>query len=111
MRHIVRVFGRTSITTYVFIQNYRTLVYASGVKAHCCDTDASRADVPALHFLVVQVIFMSETARFANVVLPGASFFEKSGTFTNGERRVQRVKEVIPPLAGTTTDGQIVSAS
>jgi len=36
-------------------------------------------------------------------VLPGASFFEKSGTFTNGERRVQRVNEVIPPLAGTKT--------
>ena len=62
-------------------------------------------------FLVVQEIFMSETAKFANVVLPGASFFEKSGTFTNGERRVQRVNEVIPPLAGTKTDGQIVSAS
>ena len=52
-----------------------------------------------------------QTAKFANVVLPGASFFEKSGTFTNGERRVQRVNEVIPPLAGTKTDGQIVSAS
>ena len=42
---------------------------------------------------------MSETAKFANVVLPGASFFAKSGTFTNGERRVQRVNEVIPPPA------------
>jgi len=50
---------------------------------------------------------MSETAKFANVVLPGAWFVEKSGTFTNGERRVQRVNEVIPPLAGTKTDGQI----
>ena len=52
---------------------------------------------------------MSETAKFADVVLPGASFFEKSGTFTNGERRVQRVNEVIPPLAGTKT-GEIVAA-
>ena len=59
-------------------------------------------------FPVAQEIFMSETAKFANVVLPGASFFEKSGTFTNGERRVQRVNEVIPPLAGTKTGGQIV---
>ena len=49
---------------------------------------------------------MSETAKFANVVLPGASFFEKSGTFTTGGRRVQRVNEVIPPLAGTKTDGR-----
>jgi predicted molibdopterin-dependent oxidoreductase YjgC len=40
-------------------------------------------------------------------VLPGASFIKKSGTFTNGERRVQRVNEVIPPLAGAKTDGQI----
>jgi formate dehydrogenase major subunit len=48
----------------------------------------------------VQETFMSETAKFANVVLPGASFFETSGTFTNGGRRVQRVNEVIPPLAG-----------
>jgi formate dehydrogenase major subunit len=62
----------------------------------------------SLGFLVVQEIFMSETAKFANVVLPGASFFEKSGIFTNGGRRVQRVNEVIPPLAGTKTDGQIV---
>ena len=65
----------------------------------------------SLEFLVVQEIFMSETAKFVNVVLSGASFFEKSGTFTNGGRRVQRVNEVIPPLAGTKTDGQIVSAS
>ena len=55
----------------------------------------------SLDFLVVQEIFMSETAKFANVILPGAAFFEKSGTFTNGERRVRRVNEVIPPLAGT----------
>ncbi len=48
---------------------------------------------------------MNETAKFANVVLPGASFFEKSGTFTNGERRVQRVNEVIPPLAGPKRHG------
>jgi predicted molibdopterin-dependent oxidoreductase YjgC len=55
----------------------------------------------SLEFLVVQEIFMSETAKFANVMLPGASFFEKSGAFTNGERRVQRANEVISPLAGT----------
>ena len=65
----------------------------------------------SLEFLVVQEIFMSETAKSANGVLPGASFFAKSGAFTNGGRRVQRVNEVIPPLAGTKTDGQIVSAS
>ena len=75
------------------------------------NTEHVKKALNSLEFLVVQEIFMSETAKFANVVLPGASFFEKSGTFTNGERRVQRVNEVIPPLAGSKTDGQIVSAS
>lgn len=59
-------------------------------------------------FLVVQEIFMTETARYADVVLPASSFLEKSGTFTNGERRVQRVNAVIEPLEGTKPDGQII---
>ena len=54
---------------------------------------------------------MRENAKFANVVLPGASFFEKTGAFTNGGRRVKRMNEVIPPVASTKTDGQIASAS
>ncbi len=61
-----------------------------------------------LDLLVVQEIFFSETAKLADVVLPGTSFLEKSGTFTNGERRVQRVQAVVPPLAGTKVDGQII---
>lgn len=51
-------------------------------------------------FLVVQDIFPTETTRYADVILPGASFAEKDGTFTNGERRVQRVRKAIEPLAG-----------
>jgi formate dehydrogenase major subunit len=51
---------------------------------------------------------MTPTAEFADVVLPASSFLEKSGTFTNGERRVQRVNAVIAPLAGTKPDGQIL---
>jgi formate dehydrogenase major subunit len=58
--------------------------------------------------LVVQELFMTETAKLADVVLPGASFLEKSGTFTNGERRVQRVKQVVEPVEGTKVDGQII---
>jgi formate dehydrogenase major subunit len=58
--------------------------------------------------LVVQELFMTETAQLATVVLPGASFLEKSGTFTNGERRIQRVNQVVEPITGTKTDGQIM---
>ena len=59
-----------------------------------------RAALEATEFLVVQDIFHTETTRFADVILPGASFAEKDGTFTNGERRVQRVRKAIEPVAG-----------
>ncbi len=61
-----------------------------------------------LEFLVVQEIFFSETAKLADVVLPGASFLEKSGTFTNGERRIQAVRAAVSPIGNTKVDGQIV---
>ncbi len=61
-----------------------------------------------LDLLIVQEIFMTETSQHATVILPGASFFEKSGTFTNGERRIQRVQKVVEPLSGTKSDGQIM---
>jgi len=59
-------------------------------------------------FVVVQELFMTETAKYADVILPGASFLEKDGTFTNGERRVQRVNKVVEPIANTKPDGQII---
>ncbi len=58
--------------------------------------------------VVVQELFMTETAKQADVILPGASFLEKSGTFTNGERRVQAVRQVVEPIEGTKVDGQII---
>jgi formate dehydrogenase major subunit len=61
-----------------------------------------------LDLLVVQEIFFTETCKLADVVLPGASFLEKSGTFTNGERRIQQVNAAVEPLTGTKTDGQIM---
>lgn len=61
-----------------------------------------------LDMLVVQELFMTETAKMADVVLPASSFLEKNGTFTNGERRIQRVNQVVEPLTGTKADGQIV---
>ncbi len=61
-----------------------------------------------LDLLIVQELFMTETCEMADVVLPASSFLEKSGTFTNGERRVQRVNRVIEPLPGTRPDGQIM---
>jgi predicted molibdopterin-dependent oxidoreductase YjgC len=62
-----------------------------------------RAGLLATDFLVVGDLFMTETARAANVVLPLASSVETSGTFTNSERRVQRVRRAIPPAAGIET--------
>lgn len=59
-----------------------------------------RKALEAVDFLVVQELFHTETTRFADVILPGASFAEKDGTFTNGERRIQRVRKAIEPLAG-----------
>ena len=63
----------------------------------------------SLELLVVQEIFMSETAKLATVVLPGTTFLEKDGTFTNTERRIQRVNRAAPPLTGTKTDAVIVT--
>jgi formate dehydrogenase major subunit len=50
--------------------------------------------------IVVQDIFLNETAKYAHVLLPGSSFLEKDGTFTNAERRISRVRKVMPPLSG-----------
>lgn len=58
----------------------------------------------SLEFLVVQDIFPTETTALAHVVLPGASFAEKDGTFTNTERRVQRVRKAIEPVSGCRPD-------
>ncbi len=58
------------------------------------------AALSAMDCVVVQDLFLNETARFAHVFLPGSSFLEKDGTFTNAERRISRVRKVMEPLAG-----------
>ena len=61
-----------------------------------------------LEFLVVQDLFMSETAEMADVVLPAASFAEKDGTFTNTARRIQRVRKAIEPVGESRPDWKII---
>jgi len=64
------------------------------------DTQHVTAALSAMECLVVQDLFLNETAKFAHVFLPGSSFLEKDGTFTNAERRISRVRKVMPPLCG-----------
>jgi formate dehydrogenase major subunit len=54
----------------------------------------------SMECVIVQDLFLNETAKFAHVFLPGSSFLEKNGTFTNAERRISPVRKVMPPLAG-----------
>ncbi|MCK5781321.1 MAG: formate dehydrogenase subunit alpha [Flavobacteriales bacterium] len=61
-----------------------------------------------LDLLIVQELFMSATAEAADVVLPASSYLEKNGTFTNGERRVQRVNKVVESIGNSKPDGQIM---
>ncbi len=72
------------------------------------NTNKVIAAMENLELLVLQEIFLTETAKYATVILPGATFLEKSGTYTNGERRIQRVQKVVEPLEGTKSDGQIM---
>ena len=58
------------------------------------------AALGAMELLVVQDLFLNETAKYAHVFLPGASFLEKDGTFTNAERRINRVRAVMKPKSG-----------
>jgi formate dehydrogenase alpha subunit len=85
-------------------------LYIMGENPLVSNPDVVRAEeaLKNLEFLVVQDIFLTETARLAHVVLPAASFAEKDGTFTNTERRVQRVRRAIPPVGEARPDGEII---
>lgn len=71
------------------------------------DTGHVRQALESLDFLVVQELFMTETAAYADVVLPGISYAEKDGTFTNTERRVQRVRKAVERRGQAREDYEI----
>ncbi len=64
------------------------------------DTQHVTAGLGAMECVVVQDLFLNETAKYAHIFLPGSSFLEKDGTFTNAERRINRVRRVMAPLGG-----------
>ncbi|TPG59072.1 formate dehydrogenase subunit alpha [Roseomonas nepalensis] len=64
------------------------------------DTKHVTAGLAAMECVIVQDLFLNETAKYAHVFLPGSSFLEKDGTFTNAERRINRVRRVMAPLGG-----------
>jgi len=84
--------------------------YLIGENPVLSDPDAThiKEALHKLEFFVVQDIFLTETAQFAHVVLPAASFAEKDGTFSNTERRVQRVRKALEPVGRAKPDWQIV---
>jgi formate dehydrogenase major subunit len=71
------------------------------------DSNHVKRSLEKLDFLVVQDIFPTETTQYADVILPGACFAEKDGTFTSGERRVNRVRKAVDPPGQAKTDVDI----
>jgi formate dehydrogenase alpha subunit len=74
------------------------------------DVNHARKNLAVGEFLVVQEIFPTETAVFADVLLPGASFAEKDGTFTNTERRVQLIRKAVAPPGEARADWQVIAS-
>jgi len=85
-------------------------LYLIGENPMLSEANASHVEeaIEKLEFFVAQDIFLSETAKFADVVLPAASFAEKDGTFTNTERRVQRIRKAVEPPGDAKPDWWIV---
>jgi len=85
-------------------------MYIVGENPVLSDPDAGHViqELEKLDFLVVQDIFLTETAQLADVVLPAGSFAEKDGTFSNTERRVQRVRKAVEPPGEARADWEII---
>ena len=93
------------------IENSRIkAMYVTGENPLLSEPNLNHAEeiLQNLEFLVVQDIFLHETAQIADVVLPATSFAEKDGTFTNSERRVQRVRKVVEPIGDSRPDWDIL---
>jgi len=86
-------------------------LYIMGENPVVSDPDSNHVEsaLKKCDFLVVQDIFMTETAKFADVILPGTSFAEKDGTFTNTERRVSRVRKAVEPVGDARSDLEILN--
>jgi predicted molibdopterin-dependent oxidoreductase YjgC len=84
--------------------------YIMGENTIISDPNTNHAEkaLEAAEFIVVQDIFMTDTAKMADVVLPAGSFAESDGTFANSERRVQRVRPAIEPVGEARTDVEIL---
>ncbi len=87
------------------------VLYIMGENPVISDPDTGHliAALEKVDFLAVQDIFLTETARYADVVLPAASFAEKEGTFTNTDRRVQRVRKAVEPPGEARDDSWIIA--
>jgi len=102
--------GEIGLThTEIFDKIYEgkiTALYLVGENPLLTEANAKhvREALEALDFCVVHDLFISETARYADVILPAASFAEKEGSFTNTERRVQRVRRALPPRGDSRPD-------
>jgi formate dehydrogenase major subunit/formate dehydrogenase alpha subunit len=103
--------GVTKITAIdLMLRGKMKALYIMGENTVVSDPNASHVEhaLRKVDFLVVQDIFLTETARLADVVLPAAAFAETDGTFANSERRVQRVRKAIEPPGEARPDWQII---
>ena len=85
-------------------------MYIMGENPMVSDPDIKHIEesLEKIDFVVVQDIFQNETSKFADVILPAASYAEKNGTFTNSERRVQRIRKALEPIGESKADWMII---
>jgi formate dehydrogenase alpha subunit len=93
------------------LEGHIRALYLMGENIAMTDPDLglTRRALGALEFMVVQDMFLTETAAFADVILPACSWAEKEGTFTNTERRVQRFNRALPPRGESRPDWEIIA--